>query len=59
MLPNVKNERVMIDPPSGWKYGFPKEWTGNTKRMLKSANYPSVDIDWASQHCRFWTETIE
>jgi len=59
MLPYHPDEKVMIDPPLGWQYGFPKEWTGDTKEMLKDSGYPAKDIDWAALHCRFWTETID
>lgn len=58
MINSHDDERIMIDPPSGWMYGFPKEWTGNTEDMLREARYPLEEIEWALQHCRFWTEVI-
>lgn len=36
-----------VDPPSGWKYGFPKIWDGqgNLKEWLISEGYPQREID--------------
>ena len=36
-----------IDPPSGWKYGFPKVWDGSSNVMewLISEGYPQEEID--------------
>ena len=37
----------MIDPPSGWKYGFPKEipeHIDNTKKWLIENGYPEEEI---------------
>ena len=43
-----KPKRKMIDPPSGWKYGFPKEIpeeVDNTRQWLLDNGYPQHEID--------------
>jgi hypothetical protein len=38
----------MIDPPSGWKYGFPKEipeHVNNTRDWLIDNGYPAEEIE--------------
>jgi len=40
-------KRKMIDPPSGWKYGFPKEipeHVDNTVQWLIDNGYPEAEI---------------
>ena len=36
-----------VDPPGGWKYGFPKIWNGEGDIMdwLVQSEYPKRDID--------------
>jgi len=48
------------DPPSGWQYGFPKEWpqgleinNANVRNQLIKDGYPNKDIDMAVRYCRF------
>ena len=39
---------LMVDPPSGWKYGFPKakpDDTIDTIAWLLSEGYPQSEID--------------
>ena len=39
---------LMVDPPRGWKYGFPKakpEDATNTIAWLLSEGYPQSEID--------------
>jgi hypothetical protein len=45
---------MYIDPPSGWQYGFPKQWDGKQDwdTMLREANYPENDIAFAKKHMR-------
>lgn len=52
----------MIDPPEGWRYGFPKvipEDIGNVKEWLISKGYPKELIESYGKHfyCRYWQET--
>lgn len=65
-----KGEKVkvtMIDPPSGWKYGFPKvlpkqfdTWE-EQREWLVSEGYPQKEIDsyGNSFYCRYWEQEIE
>lgn len=51
----------MIDPPGGWKYGFPKELPENVTDVLKwlvENGYPQSEIDKCGDHfyCRHWEE---
>jgi hypothetical protein len=48
LVAEVKPKRKMIDPPSGWKYGFPKaipEDVENTRDWLIQNGYPQAEID--------------
>ena len=42
-------KKEMIDPPSGWKYGFPKtfdtEKDGNMHEWLVANGYPQEEIE--------------
>ena len=54
----------MIDPPSGWKYGFPKvlpDDVTNTLTWLVDNGYPQKEIDAFGDHfvCRHWMEEDE
>jgi hypothetical protein len=53
--------KTMIDPPSGWKYGFPCELKEgkNIEELLREHKYPEKDIEFALQYLRTWTETEE
>jgi len=48
------------DPPSGWKYGFPKRYEPKTpdeplKETLRRDGYPEHELKYA-EYCRFWKE---
>lgn len=55
-------KRHMIDPPGGWKYGFPKEVPNPTPSdmmaWLVSEGYPKEEMDKMGEHfyCRHWEE---
>ena len=54
----------MIDPPSGWKYGFPKvlpEDVVDTKKWLVENGYPQVEIDFLgdSFYCKHWMRKMK
>ena len=64
----MKKMVLMCDPPSGWKYGFPKampqEFTDDYKGFvgwLTSEGYPEGEIRKMGDHfyCRYWQEEIE
>ena len=42
-----KSTKLWIDPPSGWRYDFPKTWdqTGDMNEWLLSEGYPQHEID--------------
>lgn len=57
----------MIDPPEGWRYGFPKEYTNiefdrdegsGMKRWLVENGYPQKVIDQYKDHfyIRMWDD---
>lgn len=53
-----------IDPPSGWKYGFPKvlpEGVENVMEWLLENGYPQWEIDSCGEHfhCGHWEEEID
>lgn len=61
----TRGKRMMIDPPGGWKYGFPKEFDLDTddpvelKDWLIENGYPKSQIEkWEeiTNHCRYWYE---
>ena len=61
----MKTKKVkMIDPPSGWKYGFPKvlpdDVTDNLKWLVENG-YPQAEIDSFEDMfvCRHWFEAEE
>ncbi len=58
-----KDNKILIcDPPSGWRYGFPKpcprNLTGQTfHKWLIDNNYPQRLIDAGmAKYCRWWEE---
>ena len=44
---NKQMPKIWIDPPAGWRYGFPKQWDqiGNMNEWLLSEGYPQREID--------------
>ena len=51
---------TIIDPPSGWKYGFPKPIPEDRKKdsmvWLVEQGYPQEEIDSLGEYffCRYW-----
>ena len=51
-----------IDPPSGWKYGFPKVIPENQKsrvhQWLIEQGYPKEELDKMGEHfyCKWWEQ---
>ena len=57
------SKQLIIDPPEGWRYGFPKpiheefHTLGNDfdlARWLISEGYPEKDIELALKYSRYW-----
>lgn len=53
---------IMIDPPNGWRYGFPKpipekclEDENEFRKFLAENGYPDMLLDMAFKHSRCWT----
>jgi len=51
----------MIDPPSGWKYGFPKEIPEgiegqDLEQWLLDNGYPHDMIELGVEYYRYWYE---
>ena len=55
----------MIDPPSGWKYGFPKpipdDRINDQLKWLVEEGYPQKEIDNLGEYffCRTWEQPVE
>lgn len=57
---------LYIDPPSGWKYGFPKVYPTDvdpkdTIKWLISQGYPQEEIDCCGDYfyCRYFSQEEE
>lgn len=57
---------LIIDPPEGWKYGFPKPIPSEYLKSetlfriwLQQQDYPCSLIDVALKHSRYWEATLE
>jgi hypothetical protein len=56
---------LIIDPPSGWKYGFPKPIPEDRRydslTWLVEQGYPQELIDELGEHfyCRYWEQPDE
>lgn len=56
----VLGDKVWVDPPGGWRYGFPKvydkEENPNLNDWLEKEGYPTNEINRLgdSFNCRFW-----
>jgi hypothetical protein len=55
---------TFIDPPSGWKYGFPKmipTGTLDVRAWLIENGYPKEEMDALGDyfHCRYWERDTE
>lgn len=62
-MTNLDPDHLMIDPPEGWRYGFPKriprEHQHRTLEWLVEQGYPKAEIDRLGRFfiCRYWTDT--
>jgi len=57
---------MIVDPPSGWRYGFPKEVPDHVRISELSAGfrtwlidegYPESEVDFGMKHMRCWDKT--
>jgi hypothetical protein len=49
---------ILYDPPSGWRYGFPRPYEAvegeSLEQTLLRDGYPQLEIDnGGAKHCRF------
>ena len=54
---------MIIDPPSGWMYGFPKVYDHDSEvetfeNWLIRNGYPEKDIELAQKYSRYWEEDV-
>lgn len=45
---------LIVDPPSGWMYGFPCELKEDYEQQLRDHNYPESQIELALKYSRYW-----
>lgn len=45
---------TIVDPPSGWRYGFPAPVEDDYEAQLRRAKYPEEDIPFALKYSRYW-----
>ena len=63
-MENKKITVTFIDPPSGWKYGFPKpipdKYRRDAVKFLKKNGYPKSLIDDFGEYfyCRYYEKEI-
>lgn len=55
----LDKEKLWVDPPKGWLYGFPKVWIKKEQPDLKfwliKEGYPEKEYEACSgNHIRFW-----
>ena len=48
--------KLLYDPPSGWRYGFPKVYAPlpgeSLQDTLRRDGYPAKDCAFGARHCR-------
>jgi hypothetical protein len=47
------NKKILVDPPSGWRYGFPDFLQEDYRQQLINAGYPEEDLELALKHSRY------
>lgn len=59
----MAKKELIIDPPEGWKHGFPRimpqELVGDTEGLsewLIANGYPEEDLELALKHSRYWEQ---
>lgn len=47
---------TMVDPPEGWRYGFPKalDETQTFRKFLLNNGYPRDMLELAEKYSRYW-----
>lgn len=47
---------TIVDPPSGWRFGFPAPLQADYRQQLIDAGYPEKDLDFAIKYSRYWEQ---
>lgn len=54
---------LIIDPPSGWRYGFPRPYDKKPDETLEEwlidKGYPHNMVDLATKYSRYWEHENE
>jgi hypothetical protein len=61
----MPRKEMIIDPPEGWKHGFPKILPEHLVRNMEEIptwlienGYPEEDIELALKYSRFWEREV-
>lgn len=53
------NTKQWVDPPSGWRWGFPKLWDSQTdpdiKQWFLNSGLPETELEFALNWSRYWS----
>lgn len=52
-------KQTIVDPPEGWRYGFPAPLQEDYERQLIDAGYPKQSIELALKYSRYWERDID
>jgi len=52
-------KQTMVDPPEGWRFGFPAPLQEDYRQQLIDAGYPEQSIELALKHSRYWEREVE
>lgn len=59
----TKKLKIIYDPPSGWRYGFPREYIPRDGKSIQDIliedGYPVDQVEFAAKHTRFWCEEVK
>lgn len=58
-MPDADIQKLWVDPPSGWRFGFPKIWdkakNPDFKLWLTSQGYPEQEYEkYNGNYIRYW-----
>lgn len=58
----IENIKYFIDPPSGWRFGFPKpvpDDVQDLRQWLIDEGYPEKDVDFALENSRHFYAEVD
>lgn len=61
VLVSMSKKVIMVDPPSGWQYGFPAPLDDSMtfQEQLARHKYPVEDYELAENYSRYWEEEMD